>query len=156
MLTIYELATRLILAVVLGGFIGWERTRKQKPANLKVHILVSLGAAVLTIISFAVVPEMKNVKVSGVIDPTRIASGVIVFIGFLVAGSIIRSVISLATAAGIFLVAGIGMACGFGLYELAIIAALLIVVTLIIMEKIEERGVEIEKPRLIKHEEDKE
>lgn len=143
MLTIYELATRLILSVILGGFIGWERAKAKKPAGLKTHILVSLGSAVFTIISFAAIAELKNVKVTGAVDPTRIAAGIITGIGFLGAGAIIRSgenVMGLTTAASIWIVAAIGMACGFGLYYLAVISAILVVLTLIVLEKIEERG----------------
>jgi len=143
MLTIYELATRLILSIVLGGFLGWERLRAKKPAGLKTHILVSLGSAVFTIISFAAVNEIKNVKVTGTIDPTRIAAGIITGIGFLGAGAIIRSgenVLGLTTAASIWIVAAIGMACGFGLYSLAVIATILVVLSLIVLEKIEEKG----------------
>ncbi len=143
MLTIYELATRLILSVVLGGFIGWERSKAKKPAGLKTHILVSLGSAVFTIISFAAVNELKLIKVTGTIDPTRIAAGIITGIGFLGAGAIIRSgenVMGLTTAASIWIVAAIGMACGFGLYYLAIIATVLVVLTLIVLDKIEGKG----------------
>lgn len=147
MITIYELISRLVLAVVLGGAIGWERQQAKKPAGLRTHILVSLGSAVFTLISFLAGPTITGQPIAilrtGAIDHTRIAAAIVIGIGFLGAGTIIRSggnVLGLTTAASIWIVAGIGMACGFGMYSLAIIAAILVILTLFVLEKIEEKA----------------
>jgi len=151
MITIYELITRLVLAVILGGAVGWERQKAKKPAGLRTHILVSLGSAAFTLASFlagpAITGQTMAVLRTGAIDHTRIAAGILIGIGFLGAGTIIRSgenIIGLTTAASIWIVAAIGMACGFGLYSLAVITGVLVILTLFVLEKIEEKS-EIKK-----------
>lgn len=146
MITIYELISRLILSVVLGGAVGWERQQAKKPAGLRTHILVALGSTVFTLASFlagpAITGQTMAVLRTGAIDHTRIAAGILIGIGFLGAGTIIRSggnIVGLTTAASIWIVAAIGMACGFGLYSLAIITAILVILTLFVLEKIEEK-----------------
>lgn len=104
---------------------------------MKTHALVSLGSALFIIIS-----EMIALKYMGVggFDPTRIASQVIVGIGFLGAGSIIlqgNRLLGLTTAGGLWVTAGIGMAAGFGFYSLAVITTLLVLFVLVIVNKFE-------------------
>lgn len=128
-----EIILKLVVAVVLGMFIGAERVLFRKEAGMKTHALVSLGAAVFVIIS-----EMIAEKYSGAIgvDPTRIASQVVVGIGFLGAGSIIfqeNKLIGLTTAGGLWVTAGIGMAAGFGFYDLAMIATALVLFILVVV-----------------------
>ncbi|HTE48868.1 MAG TPA: MgtC/SapB family protein, partial [Candidatus Paceibacterota bacterium] len=111
-----EIILRLAVAVGLGMLIGVERIMVHKEAGMKTHALVSLGSAVFIIIS-----EMIGLKYGnlGGMDPTRIASQVIVGIGFLGAGSIIlqgNRLLGLTTAGGLWVTAGIGMASGFGFY----------------------------------------
>ena len=132
-----EILLRLGTAVVLGLLIGGERLFVHKEAGMKTHALVSLGAAVFIIIS-----EMIVIKYSGVggLDPTRIASQVIVGIGFLGAGSIMlqgNRLLGLTTAGGLWVTAGIGMAAGFGFYSLALIATVLVLFVLIVVSKFE-------------------
>jgi len=117
-------------AAVFGAIIGIERQVREKPAGLRTNILICMGACVFTIIS-------KTIAEGG--DPSRIAAQIVTGIGFLGAGAIIRgdgSIHGLTSAAGIWIVAGIGMACGAGLYMLAITATLLTAIVLIIFTPI--------------------
>lgn len=132
-----EIILRLAVAVGLGMLIGIERILVHKEAGMKTHALVSLGAAVFVIIS-----EMISVKYANIggFDPTRIASQVIVGIGFLGAGSIIlqgNRLLGLTTAGGLWVTAGIGMAAGFGFYSLAVITTILVLFVLVAVNKFE-------------------
>lgn len=132
-----DVILRLAVAVGLGMLIGVERILVHKEAGMKTHALVSLGAAV-----FVIVSEMIYVKYGGIsgFDPTRIASQVIVGIGFLGAGSIIlqgNRLLGLTTASGLWVTAGIGMASGFGFYGLATVATLLVLFVLVVVNKFE-------------------
>ena len=116
----WELAVRLLLACICGALVGGERKRRHKDAGIRTHVLVSLGAALITMVS--------SHGFGG--DPSRVAANIVTGIGFLGAGVIFvkgRAVTGLTTAAGIWTMAGIGMAIGTGMYVLAIIATLLVV-----------------------------
>jgi putative Mg2+ transporter-C (MgtC) family protein len=107
------MALRILLAAVLGGAIGYQRERAGKPAGLRTHMLICMGAALFTLVSIF--------GFTGLADPSRVAAGVVTGIGFIGAGAIIfRSqegyVTGLTTAATIWAVAGIGVAVGAGLY----------------------------------------
>lgn len=120
-------ASRLLVACVLGGIVGFEREHtRHKPAGFRTHILVCMGSCLVTLISeFAVMAFQGVVNV----DPTRIGAQVVSGIGFLGAGAIIRhgvSVRGITTAASIWAVACVGIACGMGFYTAALIATLLI------------------------------
>jgi putative Mg2+ transporter-C (MgtC) family protein len=115
-----ELVARLIIGFVLSGIVGLEREVSLKPAGLRTHILVGLGSTLLTILSLQAFPEEA--------DPSRVAASIIVGIGFLGAGTILKTqekVIGLTTAATLWIVASIGVATGAGFYILAIIATIL-------------------------------
>ena len=132
-----ELTLRLFLAVVLGMVIGAERLLVHKEAGMKTHALISMGSAL-----FVVISEILFVGYEGIggFDPTRIASMIIVGIGFLGAGSIIHQgarPMGLTTAGGMWVTAGIGMAAGFGLYTLAVIATVLVLFIFVVMNMIE-------------------
>lgn len=117
----------IILAVVLGGIIGLEREIRGKVAGLRTNILICLGAAVFTIIS-------KKIGGGQEASLTRIAAGVVTGVGFLGAGAIIRGgdgIHGLTSAATIWIVASIGMACGAGFHLLAVISTLAALVVLI-------------------------
>ena len=116
----------IVLAVILGAAIGVEREFSGKAAGLRTNILICLGAAVFTIISKRMAGEGDSL--------TRIAAGVVTGVGFLGAGAIIQDragVHGLTTAATIWFMACLGMACGAGLYELAVILTLIAVLVLI-------------------------
>lgn len=133
-----ELIVRLLVAVGLGLLIGIERIFVHKEAGMKTHALVSLGSALFVIISELI--SIKYINIGG-FDPTRIASQVIVGIGFLGAGSIMfqdSRVRGLTTAGGLWVTAGIGMAAGFGFYSLAILATVLILFIFVVVKLAED------------------
>jgi len=114
-----ELVARLILGFVLSGLVGLEREVSLKPAGLRTHILVGLGSTLFTVLSLEAFPGS---------DPSRVAASIVVGIGFLGAGTILKTkekVIGLTTAATLWIVASIGVATGAGFYVLAIIATIL-------------------------------
>jgi len=116
----------IILAIVLGAVIGLEREFSGKAAGLRTNVLICLGAAVFTIISKEMVSADGSVA--------RIAAQIVTGVGFLGAGAIIQDrggVHGLTTAATIWLVSSIGMACGACFYRLAVVAALLAMLVLI-------------------------
>jgi putative Mg2+ transporter-C (MgtC) family protein len=124
---------RLLLAAVLGGMIGFERQVKRRPAGLRTNMLICFGAALFTILSSELAAGFGGEK-------TRIASQIIPGIGFIGAGSILRdrgSVTGLTTAATIFAVASVGMACGGGMYLLAIVSTILIGLCLVVLGSLE-------------------
>jgi len=126
-----ELVVRLVLGFILSAVVGLEREVSLKPAGLRTHILVGLGSTLLTILSLHAFPES---------DSARVAASIVVGIGFLGAGTIIKTeqkVIGLTTAATLWIVSSIGIASGSGLYLLAITVTILsfIVLRLTIFEK---------------------
>ena len=115
-----DLIIRLLVAVLLGAIIGYERERSHKPAGLRTHIFVSMGACLFTIASFYLLPS----DISGSFDATRIAAGVVAGISFIGAGSIIAlrgDVKGLTTAASLWVIAAVGLIVGLGNYILPII-----------------------------------
>lgn len=126
---------RLLLAAVLGGVIGLERAIKRRPAGLRTNMFICFGSALFTILSEELAGEFLG-------DHTRIAAQIIPGIGFIGAGSILHAkngVTGLTTAATLFVVASIGMACGGGLYVQALFATLLIVLSLYVLGIVERR-----------------
>ncbi len=131
-----EVLIRLLLAVLAGGIVGYQREKHERPAGLRTHILVSLGSVVAMLVS------AYGFKGQGFADPTRIASQVVVGVGFLGAGTIIRQgslVIGLTTAASLWTVAMAGLAFGLGWYSVGIFAIFLVFLVLSLFKKIEER-----------------
>jgi len=118
-----ELILRLVISVTLGLMVGVERELSHKPAGLRTHALVSLGACLFTIISIY----------SFSIDPARIAASIVLGVGFIGAGSIIATrghIQGITTAASLWIVAAIGLVVGTGNYLLALVAAILVVLIL--------------------------
>ena len=117
---------RLLLAAALGAVIGYQRERAGKPAGLRTHVLICVGAALFTIASLY--------GFGAGADPARVAAGIVAGIGFLGAGAIMRTgegiVAGLTTAATIWVVAAIGLAVGAGLYLASAVATALILVVL--------------------------
>jgi putative Mg2+ transporter-C (MgtC) family protein len=125
---------RLGLAAVLGSIIGLEREFREREAGLRTHLLVSLGSALFTIVSaFGFHDVLGHDPRVAVLDPSRIAAQIVSGIGFLGAGAIIRqgfSIRGLTTAATLWVVAAIGMACGAGLYSIAIMTTFIALLAL--------------------------
>ncbi|NLO98943.1 MAG: MgtC/SapB family protein [Clostridiaceae bacterium] len=129
---------RILLSCVLGGIIGFEREQsRNKPAGFRTHILVCLGSCLVMLIAeFSLIAYSGRVN----IDPTRIGAQVVSGIGFLGAGAIIRhgvSVKGITTAASIWVVACVGLACGIGFYTGAILVTLLIWTILMYLKSLE-------------------
>ena len=135
---LFPFFVRCGMAALCGAMIGLERELKQKPAGLRTNILICVGAAMYMAIG------MLIVRIDGVngVDPTRIAAQVVTGIGFLGAGCIIQQgahITGLTSAATIWVVAAIGLIAGAGFPLLALIAALLVLLTLVVLAPIEER-----------------
>ena len=116
----FELIVRLLLSILLAGIVGFEREITGKPAGLRTHALVSMGACLFTISSFYLSPGAQSA------DMSRIAAGVVTGIGFIGAGSIIATrghIKGITTAASLWLVASIGLTVGMGGYVIAFIAS---------------------------------
>lgn len=130
---------KLLLSLVLGCCVGFERKRKGQIAGVRTFALISMGATLAMLLSIYVPQEYLGLK-NG--DPGRIAAQVVTGIGFLGAGAIIQmkgTVRGLTTAAGIWMMAAIGMAVGVGLYFLSVVATVLILVILVVVERWEHR-----------------
>ena len=126
---------RLVLSVLLGGIIGFERGRAGRPAGLRTHILVCLGS------TMAIMTNQYIFQVYGTGDPSRMASQVISGIGFLGAGTIIvtgrHQVKGLTTAAGLWATACMGLAIGIGFYKAAILGCLLIAFSTLVLHRLD-------------------
>jgi putative Mg2+ transporter-C (MgtC) family protein len=132
-----DLLGRLALAAMLGGAIGWEREYSRKPAGLRTHMLICVGAALLADLSLHV-SQMGP----GPADPGRIAAQVVSGIGFLGAGTIIQargSVTGLTTAATMWVVAAIGLSAGYGADVEAVGTTLLVMIALVPLRLVEAR-----------------
>jgi len=137
MLTDTQIILRLVLSVFLGGLIGFERQLHRRTAGLRTHILVCLGSCLIMLTSLYVFDIYKD---KAPLDPARIAAGVITGIGFLGAGTIIREregVKGLTTAASLWVVAGIGLAIGIGLYKAGVVTAILAFIVLFFLRYVE-------------------
>ena len=137
--TLENSAFRLVLSMILGMMVGMERKRKGQVAGVRTFALISMGACMAMLLSIYVPQEYLGLK-NGY--PGRIAAQVVTGVGFLGGGAMIHmrgSVRGLTTAAGIWMVATIGMSVGVGMYAVAIIGTLLILLTLIALEVWEHR-----------------
>ena len=132
----FLVATRLILAALLGAVIGVEREIKNRAAGFRTHIIVSVGACLIMLIGIDAIGDISSDRAR---DAARIAGQVVSGIGFLGAGTILQkknAVSGLTTAATLWLSAAIGLAVGIGYYEGAIIATVICIVTLISLKGI--------------------
>ena len=147
-----DVILKLIIAIILGMLIGVERIWVHKEAGMKTHALVAMGAALFVIFSEAMAE--KYINLPG-FNPTMVAAQIIVGIGFLGAGSIIlqgNRLLGLTTAGGLWVTAGIGMAAGFGLFSLAIVSTVLVLLIFILLGIIEKPIRKISDENLIKGE----
>ncbi len=140
-----HLALRLLLSVLLGGLVGFERERKNSAAGLRTHILVCLGSCLIMVLSmygFAAFADEPNVR----LDPARLAAQVITGVGFLGAGTILftgKAITGLTTAASVWVVMAVGLAVGAGFYMPAVTTAVLVLLIL--------WGLNIVEKRFVKH-----
>jgi|SRR6218665_3610332 len=139
-LSTQEIAIRLAVAIALGGLVGWERERKDGAAGLRTHMLVCLASSLIMIVSSFGFSDIVG-KPGIALDPSRIAAQVISGVGFLGAGTILflkpQIIRGLTTAAGLWSVAGIGLAVGGGLYWAALIATAAVLIILAVIKPLE-------------------
>jgi putative Mg2+ transporter-C (MgtC) family protein len=137
-----ELFARLAIAGVFGALVGFDRELTNKPAGLRTHTLVSLAAALFTLITFQLYAELDAHDGNTSADPIRIIEAVTAGVAFLAAGAIIRSggnVHGLTTGANMWLAGAIGVACGAGFYLLATLGAIFSVIIITLLRKLEAR-----------------
>ena len=129
-------AGRLVIAAILGMCMGWERSMAGKHAGMRTYAMVSLGSALLVVMGTLASFELQ--MFAG-INPLQLAGSIIIGIGFIGSGLAAYRVqhAELTTASGIWVVAGVGMACGFGFYILAGTATLLSVIIFGVFSKVE-------------------
>ncbi len=140
-----DFCLRILIALLCGGAIGFERSRHFKEAGIRTHVIVCVGAALIMVVSkygFVDLALDGGAYYPGTrgADASRIAAQVVSGVGFLGAGAIIQmkgSVRGLTTAAGIWMTACLGLAVGAGMFVLAIVATLLIIIVLVNIERIE-------------------
>lgn len=148
----YEIIIRVVVAILVGGLIGYERQMTNRPAGFRTHILVCVGATVVSLIQekniitttalIASNPELANALKS---DIGRMGAQVITGVGFLGAGTIIREkglVKGLTTAASVWVVACIGLGIGHGMYLITAVSTIGVFVSLVILKKVEDRFIE--------------
>lgn len=136
-LNMYSIIFRFILCMLCGGIIGIEREKKHRTAGFRTHILVCVGAAVAMMTGQFIFETMSHTA-----DPARLGAQIISGIGFLGVGTIIVTkgsrVKGLTTAAGLWVSACIGIAIGIGFYEIAILATITVLITVVVMLRIDD------------------
>jgi len=134
----WEYMLRLVIACLCGACVGFERSRRFKDAGVRTHVMVTLGAALIMIVSkygFQDIPALEMMKV----DASRVASNVVTGVGFLGAGVIFfkgTSIKGLTTAAGIWTTAGIGLALGSGMYFVGIMSAVIMIIAQFFLHRV--------------------
>jgi putative Mg2+ transporter-C (MgtC) family protein len=129
-----ELIQRLLTAAFLGSILGFERELRQKSAGLRTNILIAIGSALFTLMSYELAADAPGA------DPGRLAAQIVTGIGFLGAGAIMRTeggVQGLTTAATVWVNAAVGVAAGGGEYHLAYIATAITVAVLLVLQPLE-------------------
>lgn len=132
-----QVLVRVIVAAVLGGLVGMQREKAGKPAGVRTHILVCLGTAVVVLASAGMGMNLDG--------QSRVIQGIVTGIGFIGAGSILkvneeRDIQGLTTAAGLWMTAAIGIACGGGEIGIALISTVLTVIVLALAGVLEARA----------------
>jgi len=138
LLSNWQILWRLLLAAVFGGLIGFEREFHGRAAGFRTHILVGIGSTLIMLTSIHIFDVYSG---KAPCDPGRIAAGVVTGIGFLGAGTIMRSRASirgLTTAASLWVVSGLGLAVGSGLYFASVVTTGITLITLLVFSRIEQ------------------
>jgi putative Mg2+ transporter-C (MgtC) family protein len=137
-----EAVLRVFMAVVVGSLIGLDRELRNKPAGLRTHILISLAAALFTLITFELHQQFTGEDGTKTADPVRIIEAVTAGVAFLAAGAIIQSrgnVHGLTTGANMWLAGALGVACGAGYYFIATIGTVFALIVLVVLAKLERK-----------------
>jgi putative Mg2+ transporter-C (MgtC) family protein len=133
-----ETLFKILAAIIFGGLVGLEREHHSKAAGLRTHIILCVGATLITIVSIRMSRDLGTDRLA---DPTRIAANIVTGIGFLGGGAILRmggTVRGLTTAACIWTVTGVGMAVGAGYYFAAALVVLTVLLTLHFLARFED------------------
>lgn len=139
MLDFFDTFVRIVVALLLGGIIGLEREKRGRSVGFRTHILVCVGSALIMLVSLYMHDAYAG---NTTIDPSRIAAGVVTGIGFLGAGTIIRSsehIVGLTSAASVWVSAAIGLAVGCGYFSGAFISTAIAYFTLSPLKAIEKK-----------------
>jgi putative Mg2+ transporter-C (MgtC) family protein len=131
-----DILVRALVAVVAGAIVGLDREMRNKPAGLRTHILISLAAALFTIITIELHLRFVGSNSRTTADPVRIINAVTAGVAFLAAGAIIQSrrgVRGLTTGANMWLAGAVGVACGAGYYTIAIVGTLFALIVLVVL-----------------------
>lgn len=134
----WEYMLRLAVACLCGACVGFERSRRFKDAGVRTHVMVTLGAALIMVVSkygFQDIPALEMMKV----DASRVASNVVTGVGFLGAGVIFfkgSTIKGLTTAAGLWTTAGIGLALGSGMYFIGIASAIIMIIAQFFLHRV--------------------
>ncbi len=134
-INIWNMILRMILSIIFGGLIGYKQESRGRPAGFRTHISITLGACLLMMLSIYIGQHFGS-------DPARIGAQIVSGIGFLGAGAIIKSgfnILGLTTAASIWVMAGIGMLIGSGLYIMSFSGTILIFLTISVLRKMEKK-----------------
>ena len=138
-----DILTRLLVATMAGGLIGWERTYHGRPAGFRTHTLVCVASSLLMLVTIYQAKWFTGASLDTVrVDPTRMAQGVMTGIGFLGAGVIMReglTVRGLTTAASIWVTAAIGILAGVGFYSAVLVGSVITIGILTVFRKVENR-----------------
>jgi putative Mg2+ transporter-C (MgtC) family protein len=133
-----EILVKVLAATIFGGLVGLEREHHSKAAGLRTHIILCVGATLITIVSIQMARDLGSDRIA---DPTRITANIVTGIGFLGGGAILRmgaTVKGLTTAACIWTVTGVGMAVGAGYYFVASLVILVVLLTLHFLARFED------------------
>ncbi len=144
----------ILLSILIGGAIGFEREMHGRPAGLRTHMLVCLASSLLIFASRMIPADVLNTNIAGkiVMDPNRLAAGIVTGIGFLGAATVIRAgdiVRGITTGATVWTVAGLGIVIGQGEYATAIVGAAVVIVVLAGLDPISRRVAPVIYRRLI-------
>ena len=140
-----EAILRTFMAVIVGCLIGLDRELRNKPAGMRTHILISLAAALFTLITFELHAQFAGEDGERTADPVRIIEAVTAGVAFLAAGAIIQSrgnVQGLTTGANMWLAGALGVACGAGYYVLAMIGTVFALIVLVALAKLQTRFID--------------
>lgn len=145
-ITIYAVIFKILLSIIVGGLIGIEREYKNRPAGMRTHILVSVGATIIALIQITIaqsateaVIDYPSLASATTIDQSRLIAQIVSGIGFLGAGTIIvnrKSITGLTTAASLWVGAALGIAIGMGYYNIALVGCVAVLVSLTLVHKI--------------------
>ena len=133
---------RLLLAAIFGATIGFEREWRNRPAGLRTHVLVCVASATFAILTIEIVHAPMFEKDTGRFDPIRVIEAVTAGVAFLAAGVVIFTrgqVHGLTTGAGMWLAGAIGVACGLGLWQIALFSTVLALIVLVLLYAVENK-----------------